>query len=124
MLASNDMVFIIVHKAYELWVKQLLWELGAIQRLFEVDNVQDADVSKAVRHLERIVEIQRVIIHNVRSVCANNATAGKIIKWIIRIVSHFLVEVRELELKGGVASNVHSRLESAGAVTGIIWYQK
>ncbi len=63
--AHDEMLFIIVHQAYEIWFKQVLWELDAAARLFDSDVVEERDVGRAVRHLERIVEIQRVTIQQI-----------------------------------------------------------
>ena len=60
--AHDEMLFIITHQAYELWFKQVLWELGAVLRLFDQDTVPERAVGRAVSHLHRITEIQRVLI--------------------------------------------------------------
>jgi tryptophan 2,3-dioxygenase len=63
--AHDEMLFIIVHQAYELWFKQILWELDAVCRQFGGVVVQEKDVGRAVSHLGRIVEVQRVLIQQV-----------------------------------------------------------
>ncbi len=63
--AHDEMLFIIVHQVYELWFKQILWELDAVLRLFSQDVVDERDVGRAVHHLDRIIEIQRVIIDQI-----------------------------------------------------------
>lgn len=63
--AHDEMLFIIVHQAYELWFKQILWELDAVLRLFGGDTVDEMDVARSVAHLERIVEIQRVLLQHI-----------------------------------------------------------
>lgn len=60
--AHDEMLFIIVHQAYELWFKQILWELDAVLNLFSKQPVAEKDVARAVAHLGRITEIQRVLI--------------------------------------------------------------
>ena len=61
-VAHDEMLFIITHQAYELWFKQILWELDAVRALFGQEAVAEKAVGSAVLHLIRIVEIQRVII--------------------------------------------------------------
>lgn len=61
-VAHDEMLFIITHQAYELWFKQILWELDAVRALFKQVAVAEKAVGRAVSHLIRIVEIQRVII--------------------------------------------------------------
>ncbi|HTO74644.1 MAG TPA: tryptophan 2,3-dioxygenase family protein [Thermoanaerobaculia bacterium] len=63
--AHDEMLFIIVHQAYELWFKQLLWELDAVIATFRGARVVEEDVGQAVLRLGRIVEIQRVLIQQV-----------------------------------------------------------
>lgn len=60
--AHDEMLFIIVHQAYELWFKQILWELEAVIRIFDGDLVRERDVARAVAHLERIGKIQHLIL--------------------------------------------------------------
>jgi tryptophan 2,3-dioxygenase len=60
--AHDEMLFIIVHQAYELWFKQILWELDAVLRLFAGSTVDERSVGQAVSHCQRIVEIQRVLL--------------------------------------------------------------
>ncbi|GIV60210.1 MAG: tryptophan 2,3-dioxygenase [Rhodothermaceae bacterium] len=63
--AHDEMLFIIVHQAYELWFKQILWELDAVLRLFGGETVDEMDVARSVAHLERIVAIQRVLLQHI-----------------------------------------------------------
>ena len=61
-VAHDEMLFIITHQTYELWFKQILWELDAVCALFGREALAEKDVGQAVSHLIRIVEIQRVLI--------------------------------------------------------------
>lgn len=63
--AHDEMLFIIVHQAYELWFKQILWEMDAVQALFDHQVVEEWEVGKAVTHLDRIIVIQRVLIDQI-----------------------------------------------------------
>ncbi|MGH9442718.1 MAG: tryptophan 2,3-dioxygenase family protein [Thermoanaerobaculia bacterium] len=63
--AHDEMLFIIVHQAYELWFKQILWELDAVLAIFSGASVPEEAVGRAVSHCARIVEIQRVLIQQV-----------------------------------------------------------
>lgn len=60
--AHDEMLFIIVHQAYELWFKQILFELDAVQAVFAGPRVEDGDIGRAVHGLARIVEIQKLLI--------------------------------------------------------------
>jgi tryptophan 2,3-dioxygenase len=63
--AHDEMLFIIVHQAYELWFKQILWELDAVLAAFRSSPVPEEEIGRAVLHCGRIVEIQRVLIQQV-----------------------------------------------------------
>ena len=63
--AHDEMLFIIVHQAYELWFKQILWELDAVLATLRVSPVPEEELGQAVLRCGRIVEIQRVLIQQV-----------------------------------------------------------
>jgi tryptophan 2,3-dioxygenase len=63
--AHDEMLFIIVHQAYELWFKQVIWELDAVLATFRGASVPEEDLGQAALRLGRIVEIQRVLIQQV-----------------------------------------------------------
>jgi tryptophan 2,3-dioxygenase len=64
--APDEMLFIIVHQAYELWFKQILYELNIIQKIFNQSNINDngPDLQNATHRLKRIAAILRLIIGN------------------------------------------------------------
>lgn len=64
--AHDEMLFIVVHQAYELWFKQILHELGSVMDLFRHDSVDERSVGVAVARLERVVEIQKVLLDQLR----------------------------------------------------------
>lgn len=64
--AHDEMLFIIVHQAYELWFKQILHELDSIVQLFEKNYVDEKNIGVAVARLIRITEIQKVLIDQLR----------------------------------------------------------
>lgn len=55
--AHDEMLFIVVHQAYELWFRQILHEFDRVERLFGVDPVDDRALVDIVRGLERVVTI-------------------------------------------------------------------
>lgn len=64
--AHDEMLFIVVHQTYELWFKQILHELDAVMAMFRDDYVDERHINVAVSRLERIVEIQKLMIDQVR----------------------------------------------------------
>ena len=61
----DEMLFIVVHQAYELWFKQILWEMDEVRRVFGQAIVDEADMGTAVSLLRRITEIQKLLIQQV-----------------------------------------------------------
>ncbi len=60
--AHDEMLFIIVHQVYELWFKQIIHELKSLQYLFQDHHVNDNHLGLAISRLERIIEIQKLLI--------------------------------------------------------------
>jgi len=60
--AHDETLFIVVHQVYELWFKQILHELADLVRLFRADLVDERSVGVAVSRLQRIVEIEKILV--------------------------------------------------------------
>ena len=60
--AHDEMLFIIVHQAYELWFKQILHELDRIEVDFGTTPVSDDAMARIVHGLGRIHEILKLLI--------------------------------------------------------------
>jgi len=63
--AHDEMLFIIIHQVYELWFKQILFELDSLIGIFCKDEIQESDIGRAVSRLERIIEIQKILIDQI-----------------------------------------------------------
>ncbi len=57
--ADDEMLFIIIHQAYELWFKQILHELSIVRTVFSQDNIQKSspDIYNSVHRLKRVANI-------------------------------------------------------------------
>jgi len=57
------MLFFIIHQAYELWFKQILFELDLVRHIFVQPTISDnsPDMSRVVRKLQRIVKILELV---------------------------------------------------------------
>jgi len=62
--AHDEMLFIVIHQAYELWFKQLLHEVGSVIDMFADDNVDDngGELNIAVHRLERVKTILDLLV--------------------------------------------------------------
>jgi tryptophan 2,3-dioxygenase len=56
----DELLFIVVHQAYELWFKLLLFELESIR-----DRMIDGDAERARHELTRVAAIERVLIEHI-----------------------------------------------------------
>jgi tryptophan 2,3-dioxygenase len=63
--AHDEMLFIVIHQAYELWFKQVLHEVGSVIELFADQHVDDngGELNIAVHRLERVKTILGVLVH-------------------------------------------------------------
>src|SRR5829696_4435098 len=60
---NDEMLFIIIHQAYELWFKQILFELDLVRNIFIRARINDNsdDMSRGVQRLKRVVKILELI---------------------------------------------------------------
>ncbi len=65
--AHDEMLFIIVHQAYELWFKQILHELASICTIMSAPKVNDNSpaIYTVVHRFDRIIEILRLLVQQV-----------------------------------------------------------
>ena len=61
-IAHEEMLFIVTHQTFELWFKQMLWELDSIIGILTADNVEDRSMSVVVHRLSRVNEIWKLLI--------------------------------------------------------------
>jgi tryptophan 2,3-dioxygenase len=64
--AHDEMLFIIVHQVYELWFKLILTEVDSILEIFKSDRVDEKLMDLVVSRLQRVIEIQKLLIDQVR----------------------------------------------------------
>lgn len=63
--AHEEMLFIISHQTYELWFKQILWEVDSVIELLNQDFVADSDLYTINHRILRILEIQKLLIQQI-----------------------------------------------------------
>ena len=59
--AHDEMLFIVVHQAYELWFKQILHELHPVLKTFSKDFVEERELGFMLSRFERIIKIQSLL---------------------------------------------------------------
>lgn len=62
--ADDEMLFIIIHQAYELWFKQILHELNIVRSVFAQASIQNnaPDMYNSVHRLKRVCKILEVTV--------------------------------------------------------------
>lgn len=62
--ADDEMLFIIIHQTYELWFKQILFELNVIRDVFKQPNIPNnsPDIYNCLHRIKRICKIMEVAV--------------------------------------------------------------
>ncbi len=65
--AHDEMLFIIIHQAYELWFKQILFEIDSIAAIMNQPQINDnsPELQTVVHRLGRIETILKVAVHQI-----------------------------------------------------------
>lgn len=63
--AHDELLFIITHQAYELWFKQIVFELESVIDIFDNSTVEDREMGQIIGWLSRITEIQTVLLQQI-----------------------------------------------------------
>jgi len=63
--AHDEMLFIIIHQTYELWFKLVLFEIQSAIDILSQKKVQESEMSTVVHRLERVTEVQKILIDQV-----------------------------------------------------------
>lgn len=64
-MAHDEMLFIIIHQAYELWFKQIIHELKSIHSIFSSENINEKQIGISVRRLNRITTILKLCVQQI-----------------------------------------------------------
>ena len=106
----DEPLFIIIHQVYELWFKLILHEVDSAAEHLRADRV-----GEATRLLRRVVEIQRLLVSQVRILETMRPQDFLGFRYLLNPASGFQsVQFRELEFALGLKDkDVHTRLSSA-----------
>jgi tryptophan 2,3-dioxygenase len=65
--AHDEMLFIVIHQAYELWFKQLLHEVNSVIDIMQKPSINDnsPELQTVVHRLSRCVTILKVLVHQI-----------------------------------------------------------
>jgi tryptophan 2,3-dioxygenase len=94
----DELLFIVVHQAYELWFKQLLFELESIR-----DRMFAGDPERARHYLVRVHAIERVLIEHIEVLQSMSPQDFLAFRALLTPASGFQsVQFRELEFLSGL----------------------
>lgn len=65
--AHDEMLFIIIHQAYELWFKQILFEVNSVTEIMAKTAMDDnsTDLQTVVHRLKRVTTILKVLVQQI-----------------------------------------------------------
>jgi len=64
--AHDEMLFIVIHQSYELWFKQIIFEMSSVHKMLSSEiNDNGPELQITVRRLNRVVEILKVLVNQV-----------------------------------------------------------
>lgn len=64
-MAHDEMLFIIIHQAYELWFKQIIHEMGSVHKIFSSEKIDERDIGISLHRLKRITEILKLAVQQI-----------------------------------------------------------
>jgi tryptophan 2,3-dioxygenase len=98
----DELLFITVHQAYELWFKQILHELDATILLLEEDRVP-----AATRALRRVVEIEKLLLNQIHILESMTPISFLAFRDQLNPASGFQsMQFREIEFSSGLKDEV------------------
>ncbi|MBL1146617.1 MAG: tryptophan 2,3-dioxygenase [Pseudomonadota bacterium] len=101
--AHDEMLFIIVHQAYELWFKLILFEMSRVQDIFSEIPVADRDLRPVVASMERIVETLKLLVQQLDVLETMTPLDFLEFRHVFRSASGFQsAQFRELEIRLGL----------------------
>ena len=101
--AHDEMLFVVVHQAYELWFKLVLFELSRVQDIFSGETIKDRELRPVVSSLERIVETLKLLVQQLDVLETMTPLDFLEFRHVFRTASGFQsAQFRELEIRLGL----------------------
>jgi tryptophan 2,3-dioxygenase len=65
--AHDEMLFIVIHQAYELWFKQILFEVDSVAAIMSKNELNDnsSELQTIVHRMQRVVTILKVLVQQI-----------------------------------------------------------
>lgn len=109
--AHDEMLFIVIHQAYELWFRQLLHELEEI-----ISHILCGDLREAARLLERVREVETLLVQQMHLLESMTPRDFASFRSAIRPASGFeSMQFREVEFLTGLKDERLIRVHPEGS---------
>jgi tryptophan 2,3-dioxygenase len=103
----DELLFIIIHQAYELWFKQILFELDTVVERLDLD-----DIYEARRLMMRVIQIEKLLVEQIHILETMTPRDFASFRSVLNPASGFQsVQFREVEFVSGI--------KKAGVMKGI-----
>lgn len=104
--AHDETMFIVLHQAYELWFKLILFELDRIQKIFGAKTVADPDLRLVLASATRIVNILQLLVRQLDIMETMTPLDFLDFRHVFRSASGFQsMQFRELEVRLGLKAD-------------------
>ena len=101
--AHDEMLFIITHQAFELWFKQIMFELESVISILGKDSVKEHEVSICVHRLQRMQSILKMSMEHFAVLESMSALDFMDFRDLLHPASGFQsVQFRVLEMRLGL----------------------
>jgi tryptophan 2,3-dioxygenase len=111
----DEHLFIVVHQVYELWFKQILFELDSVLKIFSEEKICDSDFCIVVQRTERIVKIIRHILGQIEILESMTPMDFLDFREYLYPASGFQsLQWRQLEIKLGLIDKSRVHYQNAG----------
>jgi len=94
----DELLFIVIHQAYELWFKQILFEIDEI-----IERLRAGDIFESRRLLERVITIEKLLVQQIHVLETMMPRDFASFRSILNPASGFQsVQFREVEFVSGI----------------------
>ncbi len=110
--AHDEMLFIITHQAYELWFRQILFELGSVLDVFQQSTVDERQLGLVTSRLNRIITIQEVLVQQIAIIETMTPLDFLEFRDILVPASGFQsIQFKEIEIRLGLRSTQRTQTD-------------
>ncbi|KAI6650308.1 Tryptophan 2,3-dioxygenase-like [Oopsacas minuta] len=102
-LVHDEMFFIIMHQAHELWFKQIIFEIDSVREIFKSEKVDEKLTLRIVQRLNRVLMILKLVTEQIPILETMTAQDFLAFRDYLYPASGFQsCQFRELEMKLGI----------------------